>query len=48
MWSKLLYTANSLLDHANQMNRERWLLVFAAVVLAGLACMRGFGSRTSY
>ena len=31
-----------------QMDAQDWLLALLAVVLIGLFCMRGFGSRSDY
>jgi hypothetical protein len=43
---------NRLCDHAlryvGHLTPQEWLLVLAVVVLLGLICMRGFGSRSSY
>ena len=30
------------------MDTQEWLLVLFAAVIAGLLCMRGFGSRSNY
>ena len=30
------------------MERDHWLIVFGVLVVIGVFCMRGFGSRTSY
>jgi hypothetical protein len=30
------------------MDRNEWLVAFGVLVLIGVFCMRGFGSRTSY
>lgn len=30
------------------MGLQEWLLALIAVVLVGLVCMRGFGSRSNY
>jgi hypothetical protein len=31
-----------------QMDTQDWLLALLAVVVVGLFCMRGFGSRSNY
>lgn len=30
------------------MDRQEWVLALIAVVVVGLVCMRGFGSRSNY
>jgi hypothetical protein len=30
------------------MDRNEWLVAFGILVVIGIFCMRGFGSRTSY
>jgi hypothetical protein len=30
------------------MKVDHWLIVFGVLVVIGVLCMRGFGSRTSY
>ena len=30
------------------MEIDHWLIVFGVLVVIGVICMRGFGSRTSY
>ena len=32
----------------DSMEREHWVLASVAVVVVGLICMRGYGSRTNY
>jgi hypothetical protein len=43
---------NSLLREAmrwvNQLDRQEWLFVLIGVVIVGLVCLRGFGSRSQY
>jgi len=39
---------HSLMVSINRFDAQDWLLVFAAAVLIGVFCMRGFGSRSNY
>lgn len=32
----------------NHMDTRHWLYVFVGVVIVGLVCLRGFGSRSDY
>jgi hypothetical protein len=41
-------TLSDLLRYAEGMGRQEWLLVLAGVILIGLACLKGFGSRAKY
>ncbi|MEX2173672.1 MAG: hypothetical protein WD872_04875 [Pirellulaceae bacterium] len=34
--------------NASQLEREHWVALSVIVLLLGLACMRGFGSRNNY
>ena len=36
------------MQYADRMGPEEWFLVLAAMIVVGLICMRGFGSRTRY
>ena len=31
-----------------QMDKQEWVLALMAVVVVGLICMRGYGSRSNY
>jgi hypothetical protein len=33
---------------AGRLDREQWIMVSVLVLVLGLVCMRGFGSRTNY
>ena len=33
---------------AGQLHREHWIALSVVVLILGLICMRGFGSRTNY
>ena len=37
-----------LLRLIDKMGPQEWLLVLAGVIILGLFCMRGFGSRSDY
>ena len=34
--------------YVDRMTPQGWLLVLAAVIVIGIVCMRGFGSRARY
>jgi hypothetical protein len=34
--------------YAGNLERQHWILLSVAVLVMGLICMRGFGSRTKY
>ncbi len=36
------------LRYVENMDPQEWLFAFIGVVLLGLICLRGFGSRSSY
>jgi hypothetical protein len=38
----------SVIHYADRLNPQQWLLVLGAVIIIGLLCMRGFGSRKQY
>ena len=40
-WQHVVHTANSMGTH-------EWMLAMAAVIVLGLFCVRGFGSRSKY
>lgn len=39
---------HSLMVTVDHFDLQDWLLVFTVVVLIGVFCMRGFGSRSNY
>jgi hypothetical protein len=41
----LYHAAMRMID---RMDMQQWLMVLIGVVIIGLICMRGFGSRSSY
>ncbi|HEX4130734.1 MAG TPA: hypothetical protein VHZ24_11885 [Pirellulales bacterium] len=36
------------MNHMDRLSSREWLIVLLSVVLWGLFCMRGFGSRKDY
>jgi hypothetical protein len=42
------YYFNMMLRHFDRFNERQWLWLLFGVVLLGLFCMRGFGSRSNY
>lgn len=36
------------LDYLSQLDVKEWLILFAAMIVVGAICMRGFGSRHQY
>jgi len=39
---------NQAMQWAGELSMRQWFLALLVVVLIGLFCMRGFGSRSSY
>lgn len=39
---------DSILTAAGSLSREQWITISVLVLVIGLICMRGFGSRTNY
>ncbi len=39
---------HSVLRYLERLDTREWLFVFIGVVVLGLVCLRGFGSRSSY
>jgi hypothetical protein len=39
---------NVLLHHFDRLNSHQWIWLLIGIVLLGLYCMRGFGSRAKY
>lgn len=44
-YARLFY--NMAVRAIERLNMQEWLLVLACAAVAGLLCMRGFGSRSS-
>ncbi len=42
------YYLQQILRMIERMGPSEWILVLAAVIVVGLTCMRGFGSRSNY
>ena len=40
--------AREFLRCIDRLSPQGWLLVLACVILVGIVCMRGFGSRSGY
>ena len=36
------------IHYAARLDPQQWLLVLGAVIIIGLICLRGFGSRSQY
>ncbi len=41
LWRRVMH-------YAGRMGPQEWLLVLVAVIVVGLICMRGYGSRSNY
>ena len=39
---------NQLSNLINRMDRQHWVLILAGVIIVGLVCLRGIGSRANY
>ncbi len=39
---------NEVLDFINQMEPRHWVFVAAGMIVVGLMCMRGMGTRSNY
>ena len=48
MVNKIMRFCEQAFNHVYGFDRQTWLYVFAAVVVVGALCLRGFGSRTDY
>jgi hypothetical protein len=44
----LMHYIHSLMRYFDRLNHHQWIWVLVGVVLLGLFCMRGFGSRKTY
>jgi hypothetical protein len=40
--------ANEVLSFINQMEPKHWVFVLAGVIVVGLVCMKGVGTRSHY
>jgi hypothetical protein len=43
-WHKI----ERLFHFSGEPNREQWIIISVVVLLVGLVCMKGFGSRSQY
>ena len=48
MSSHIFYYFNMLLRYFDRFNEGQWLWLLLGLVVFGLYCMRGFGSRSQY
>lgn len=48
MWDIVFEIGSRINKLSGTLDRQTWICVFAAVMVVGLFCMRGFGSRSSY
>jgi hypothetical protein len=44
----LNYWFREIVRYADQLSPQQWLLALGAVIIIGLLCLRGFGSRSQY
>ena len=45
MWNQLV---NDIMRYIDRMDFDGWVLALAALIIVGIVCMRGFGSRSGY
>jgi hypothetical protein len=48
MLDKALRLIDQLTRQAAYLDRQQWIVLSVLVLLVGLACMRGFGSRSNF
>ncbi len=48
MISKLSHYFDQLSRYVGRMGIQEWLLVLVGVIIVGLMCLRGYGSRSNY
>ena len=48
MWEDFFRFVRPFTRITDSMGREHWIIVFFVMVVFGLICMRGFGSRSAY
>lgn len=39
---------HEIIRYADRLGPQEWFLVMAGLIIVGLVCMRGFGSRSGY
>ncbi len=48
MISRLSHYLDQLTRYVSHMGVQQWLLVLVGVIVVGLMCLRGYGSRSNY
>ena len=48
MWQQIQSVAYSAMRTVNHMGPQQWLIACGLLMLVGLLCLRGFGSRNNY
>lgn len=48
MLDRVFHYIDTFTRAASQLDRQHWVILSVLVLLVGLACMRGFGSRNNY
>lgn len=48
MVDKLWHYVDVVTRAASQLDRQHWVILSVAVLVVGLVCLRGFGSRNNY
>jgi hypothetical protein len=48
MVDKFWHYADVITRAASQLDRQHWVILSVVVLVLGLVCMRGFGSRSNY
>jgi len=48
MLEKVLQLVDHVTRQAAYLDRQQWIVLSVLVLLVGLVCMRGFGSRTNF
>ncbi len=48
MWKYVFEFGNEINQLAGKFDRQTWVFIFFGVLVLGMVCMKGFGSRTGY
>ena len=48
MWDRIWDFGGDIIHVVGHFDRQQWIFVFVAVLVFGIVCMRGFGSRMNY
>lgn len=48
MWEFIFKIGDQLNDVMGRYDRQTWVYIFVGVMVLGMLCMRGFGSRSNY